>query len=445
MLRVEALWAAGRREEARISGARFVETHPSSSYAPRIRALLERIKVIDVLPGGQSPSRPGAMGSPTHRVVAWKGFANARLRSLTAWLLGASLGIVAIPRPAFADAIPPQDCADSDNGQPCTIAGPNANEDGTCVQTSCLDFKPELDAGVTSTCVVCLLPGTDAGPSSVLNPCEQVSGACVAVARAVAPTVKSSPGTVASPGQSASSVVSLRRSMPGPRRMRGPERTADARQAMPRRAMPRPPTAARRREMEARIKRSRAPRGAPCRSQAPRRRILDRRTGHDGPRRLHRRASSSKLESCKPSISRPFPSTPLGGRRCVWRRAAAFFAACSDVVIRALPASRRFKSWSSWGSRSEPRSPSSFWVLSSSASPISRPTSATWCSGGLRRERSSRHLQCSRSPSPPHGSEWRCVLCRSGPAKPSTSSSVSHGSASPSSLPRKDVFASYSR
>jgi hypothetical protein len=44
VLRAEALLAAGRREDARRWAARFLESHPSSYYAPSMRALLARIE-----------------------------------------------------------------------------------------------------------------------------------------------------------------------------------------------------------------------------------------------------------------------------------------------------------------------------------------------------------------------------------------------------------------
>ena len=103
-----------------------------------------------------------------------------RFRSLTPALLAASIASLAFSSSALADVPPPNECGSMmDNGQPCTKAGPNYNEDGICLQTNCVATRPGFDGG--SQCLLCLLPGYDAGPTSVLNKCEQASANCVAL------------------------------------------------------------------------------------------------------------------------------------------------------------------------------------------------------------------------------------------------------------------------
>ena len=100
-----------------------------------------------------------------------------RLRSYVFALSATFLGVFT-SAPALADTPPPTECTDAPAGQSCTSAGPNADQDGVCVQATCVDYPPTIDGGRISSCEICLIPGYDAG-SGMLNACEQFSGVCV--------------------------------------------------------------------------------------------------------------------------------------------------------------------------------------------------------------------------------------------------------------------------
>jgi hypothetical protein len=110
--------------------------------------------------------------------------------------LAALLATHALSTAAFADVPPPQECPDNSSaGQSCTTAGPNADLDGVCVSTNCAEPPlPNLpDSGArVSPCVLCMAPGSDAGPNSMLNPCAQVGGNCVAVTPNACPSGQTS-------------------------------------------------------------------------------------------------------------------------------------------------------------------------------------------------------------------------------------------------------------
>jgi MYXO-CTERM domain-containing protein len=84
------------------------------------------------------------------------------LRSILA--VSVCLAGLASSSAAKADLAPPNECNSPDTaGSACTTAGPNFNDDGVCVATTCMSASPPPN-GSTYACVLCQL--ADAGPTN---------------------------------------------------------------------------------------------------------------------------------------------------------------------------------------------------------------------------------------------------------------------------------------
>jgi MYXO-CTERM domain-containing protein len=85
--------------------------------------------------------------------------------SVAAWLATVAIGV----NRARADVPPPDLCTSP--GQPCQNAGPQNNQAGTCVATTCTKTVPTGDGGTTTMtydCNLCRTPdaGTNGGGKS---------------------------------------------------------------------------------------------------------------------------------------------------------------------------------------------------------------------------------------------------------------------------------------
>ncbi len=94
------------------------------------------------------------------------------LRSVLAFSLPALLAVVGSAGIARADVLPPDTCAVEDLGQPCTNAGSNGDEDGTCQISTCTSLNYQCDGGSSgpcgstqTSCSLCL-PGSGSGSGS---------------------------------------------------------------------------------------------------------------------------------------------------------------------------------------------------------------------------------------------------------------------------------------
>jgi MYXO-CTERM domain-containing protein len=75
----------------------------------------------------------------------------------------ATLTMAAVATPALADVLPPQDCQSMNDGDPCTNAGANADENGRCLEETCTSLKHDCDGGadggtcgsITGMCLIC--------------------------------------------------------------------------------------------------------------------------------------------------------------------------------------------------------------------------------------------------------------------------------------------------
>jgi hypothetical protein len=93
-----------------------------------------------------------------------------RLRSnASIFAAPAVLAALLFAAPARADVPPPNECDGGEMaGSSCSTAGPDNDQDGVCVSTTCSSVHPDADGGLEDAaypCVLCMLP--DAGTKPV--------------------------------------------------------------------------------------------------------------------------------------------------------------------------------------------------------------------------------------------------------------------------------------